>query len=114
MPRVPPSASLRLPRSATLFTLQKHLLSRVSAPPHPPECPIIEFMQPTTATVAKDGQLHLAEELLCALGIPDGGEIDVILRDGCVELRKKRASTAQGIDYLPDIFHAGRPAGRRP
>ena len=63
------------------------------------EWPIILHMRLNVATVAENGQLVLPEELKQALGVPHGGQIEIAIWDGHIELRRLHAGT---VDHEPE------------
>lgn len=65
-------------------------------------------MKLSTALVAADGTLQLTEEQTCALGVPNGGEIEIVTREACVELRRKRAFDADIL--LSELFGSASQA----
>ena len=66
-------------------------------------------MEHSHSTVSESGQLVLSPEAKAALGVPSGGEIEVILRDQTVELRQKKKPMSdeeikRRIDELQTLF----------
>lgn len=52
-------------------------------------------MERTLTTVRENGQLVLSPEAKIQLGVPNGGEIEVVSGDHSVELRRKREPMSQ-------------------
>ena len=50
----------------------------------------MKLMERTLATVTESGQLVLDDESRMALGVPSGGEIEVVRKHDSIELKKKR------------------------